>query len=579
MVGTDYFSQGLPPSPVQHYWSLAIEEQFYLVWPVVLLAFASIRRAWSPRWATAAAVGAMALILGSSFWWSTHQTLTNPTVAYFSSLTRAWELGIGCLGAIYVRRMAAIGPRGAVVWESLAVVGAAGIAYSCLAFQPTTPFPGWLAAIPVMGALLVILAGARRGQSYLLGRVLSVPPLRTIGDWSYSLYLWHWPVLVLLTQYLGHTLTVEDKIAGFGLALVLAGLTYRYVENPLRRSAGRRATLRGLRWYPAAILITVSSAFLAGQISAHTGATDGQPITLPQKWRAKYHTDDAAEALVRASIATANKGGAIPQTLNPPLSRMLASEADVGACDYSDDTVRQLCPRGDVDADRVIVVFGNSHGRHWIPAFERIALDNGYRAYYLVKVQCVGSLVTPDMGTSSEPFVGCADFHRFALSQVRRLQPDLVVLTTSPTSRGVYDSTGTYFSERTQVDEIIEQGYVDLLRKLAAHSTRTVFLTDVPYLSGDPGTCLSSPRATLKSCLMHEHRRHLAAVQDQLDAAHAAGVEAIPTRQWFCWKEWCPTVIGEYLPYRDAGHLTNEYAESLAASLAARLDIGDPGNS
>ncbi len=599
-LGTDYFAQDLPPSPVQHFWSLAVEEQFYLVWPLVMVLLLLAARTWgraasshrvaSPRPAAGAHRGAgrrrvgrhggflvaIGLITVASFCWSVLRTSTDPSPAYFSTLTRAWELGLGALGALWIARRAGrpdarAVPRPAV--EATAALGVASILAAVLVFDDATPFPGWRAALPVAGSLALLVSGGLGGRPSLVGRALGVRPLRVVGDWSYSLYLWHWPLLVIPVQYLGHRLDLVEKLGVLALAFVLSALSYRFVENPFRSAAWALPSWRSVAVYPATVALVLASCAGAGAYVARAGHGAGGPIALGDHWRSTYRTKDAAVALVKASVRAARHQHPVPAHLRPRLTDLLGSVADVGACDYDDDSIRTVCPRGDVDADRTIVVVGNSHARHWIPAFDKIAARLGYRMVYLVKVRCVGALVTPERGKVHKPFTDCVDFHDWAIDQVRRLQPDLVVLSTSPTNRGVYDDDGGYHSGRKDVDRLVEQGYRDMLDRLRPLARRTVLLADIPYVDGDPGACLSSRRGNLRSCLMHETDAHVSAVADQVEAAHQAGVEAVPTRQWFCAGKACPSVVGDLVPHRDPGHMTNEYSAHLARELASRLGL------
>ena len=217
--GVDYLQSQAAPSPLQHFWSLAVEEQFYFVWPAVLVLLLWL----GLRHTTPAVLG---LGVAASLACSIGETGT--TWSYFSPATRAWELGAGCLLALAGDRLARI-PAGLAA--ALAGVGLAGIVVAALSFDDGTPFPGCAAALPVLSTVLVL---AGRGDA-----LLGVAPMRWLGRISYPLYLWHWPVLMIAGQAFGPL----DGPARAELVLVsigLAVLTYALVENPIRRSGRLR---------------------------------------------------------------------------------------------------------------------------------------------------------------------------------------------------------------------------------------------------------------------------------------------------------------------------------------------------
>jgi hypothetical protein len=352
----------------------------------------------------------------------------------------------------------------------------------------------------------------------------------------------------------------------------LSALTYRLVETPLRRPELWRRTGRALVLYPATVAL-VGLVAVAGTAYSDSLADRGYhaPITLGRQ-ASHLSPDQRATSLVRASVRAAQRDRAIPSTLSPPLEDLNDSIADISDCDY-EENVQRLCARGDTNGDKVMVVVGNSHGRHWIPALDAIARHAGYRAYYLVKPQCVGSLVTPDMGETEEPFTDCADFHVWMLQQIEELHPDLVIASTSTTERGVYGSDGGYVEEREDVNALVKDGYLELFGRLDQAADRVVVIRDIPYLQRDPGTCLSTGHADLGDCLMRPVGFRQAGSQDQLEAAQEVGVDSIDPSRWFCWRSLCPSVVGSTIAHRDQGHMTNEYSRQLAEPLGRALGI------
>ena len=261
--GTDYFSQA-DTSPLQHFWSLAVEEQYYLIWPALLALTVFVGPAlWARLRGTRRSLrqrgplprGRIAAVLGvlfvASLAWSIQQTAQEPTAAYFSTLTRAWELILGALLAVCVPYLGLL-PE--TVRAVLGWAGLAGIALAAVLFDETTPFPGSAALLPTV-ATAAVLAGGALAPRYGANRLLERQPLRFTGDISYSLYLWHWPLLILGAAYAGHELRIRQNLLLVAVAFALATMSYYWIENPVRRAkvVGLAQQRRSLRLWPVAV--------------------------------------------------------------------------------------------------------------------------------------------------------------------------------------------------------------------------------------------------------------------------------------------------------------------------------------
>ncbi|HEX5090121.1 MAG TPA: acyltransferase family protein [Nocardioides sp.] len=583
--GVDYFAtiDGVGPSPLQHYWSLGAEEQFYLAWPLLLtlclvvtalLAKAPDRRAERlPRRAVLTMLAALTL---ASLLWSVHATLTSPATAYFSTLTRAWELGVGAMVALlpppFLRRLTRLS------LEIMAVTGVVVLLAACMLISEDTPFPGIAAVLPVAATAMLIVAGGPAdvpGRRTRTSRVLAVAPMRVVGDWSYSLYLWHWPAFVLAPIAVGRALTGFEKGLTVLVVITLSAYTYRFVEQPFRagRPAHRlSARRRALSLYPASAALVAVTAAGAWWWTGFQGGEHGDNPPITVAGAPIDGLQDSTEALVRASVAAARAERAVPSNLTPDLLNLRSSIADVGDCDY-EDNVRSLCPHG--DGDQTVVVVGDSHARAWIPAFDRIVAAGDWTAYYLVKPQCTAAHVTIASLGSDQPFTDCTDFQRWVVDQVDALHPELVVVASSPPVNGVFEGD----KRRTAVGDIVpllRGGYDDLFRQLGRYAGRVALIRDVPKSPDDPATCLTSGNPSLGDCMFEPVERSTVLGDVAVDSAYASGIEVVDPTPWLCYQGECPTVIGGTLSYRDTDHITTEYAANLWAELGNALTMGLP---
>ena len=421
----------------------------------------------------------------------------------------------------------------------------------------------------MFGTAVLLVVGAS-GARPLTARLLDNPPMRIIGDWSYSLYLWHWPALILAAPMLNRDPGPLARTLTVAAVFVLAGLTYHFVEMPFRRGqiALRFPVPRALVLYPASVLLVGGVCIGSWQWTDYVGGEHGSnpPITV-----AEGEAQDAV-ALVRASVVAARDNHAIPSDLTPNLLDLRNSIADVGDCDYTSD-VQQLCTRGDPNGTRTLVVIGDSHARAWIPAFDKITVANGWKAYYLVKPQCTAAHVTVAPIDEDKTFAACDAFHDWVIDQVEALHPDLTVVASSPPVNGAYDADGTRYLDMTKVAPLLSGGYDDLFLELSNASARVALLRDVPKSPDDPGSCLSGGNSSLYGCMFEPQERSRILGDVAVQSAQLAGVEVVDPTPWLCWEDECPVVIGGTLSYRDTDHITTEYAARLSDELGSALKM------
>jgi peptidoglycan/LPS O-acetylase OafA/YrhL len=261
-TGTNYLASQAPPSALQNYWSLSVEEQFYVFYPTLVIVAAL---AWSHVGLRLKLSVLLVVSIAASFVWSVHQTSTNPTAAYFSPFTHAWELALGGLVAVGGQGLTKL-PRFTAILMTWA--GLAGILVSAFQFTNATAYPGSAVALPVVSTALVVAGGS---SAPILGAelLLSLPPFRWLGKLSYSLYLWHWPILIIASQYAPQPLSLKDRLFWVLVAIVLSIVSYFVVENPLRHwTYLSRSALRSIAF--GAILLGISLSLMAFEISQHS---------------------------------------------------------------------------------------------------------------------------------------------------------------------------------------------------------------------------------------------------------------------------------------------------------------------
>ena len=593
--GTDYFQNDTPPSPLQHYWSLAVEEQFYVVWPLLVMLLC-LYAAWRARRSAGQrslgprvrdlGVSPLVVIIGFSFAYSVSYSTTDPVAAYFSPFTRAWELGIGALAACLSTRLILLKPA---VQSLLAWGGLVAVAISSVVFTGSTLFPGYAAALPVVGTA-ALLAGGLRPARWGPQRLLSVAPMRALGDWSYSLYLWHWPALIIAAE----AWTSSDDPSGqpgsgplwhrlviIALVVPLSALSYHFVENPVRRASlfqGRR--LRGALLYPAVVVLTLPLLAASNhQVEAELNG-GGPPITTSAFGQGSgephpQFSKDPVVALVQASVKAAENGYEIPADLKPSLLDLSTDIPDLGKCQYFEiNNNRPLCPRGDPDGDKTLVLIGDSHARQWVPALDILSKRYGYTAYYLIREGCPSSDVTPWM-VHGGPSTDCEAFQDWAREQVAEMHPDVVVLGSEANRRGFTTDDGKLVDDVPTMATMYREGMEREIDDLSPHAGRVIVIGDPPAVVEHPGRCLSERGATLESCLSKEDKVSLTFIDSLRQAAHNKGIEFVETSAWFCDQGLCPSVVGDYIAHRDRTHISQSYAGYLTDELEEQIHL-DP---
>jgi peptidoglycan/LPS O-acetylase OafA/YrhL len=561
-VGTDYFGSHLPPSPLLHMWSLGVEEQFYLVWPGLFLALAAIVRGTRHRHALAASLIA---IIAASFAWSVFQTGADPTWAYFSPFTRACELGLGALIAVLAPAInRKLKPRWAA--EVLASCGLAGIASSALLLNSSTPYPGAVIAWPVVSTALLIAAGCTDIRTFA-ERSLSLRPMQWFGARSYSLYLWHWPILTIAAQYAMSHLSGWQTTGLLLLTILASTLSYRLVENPVRR-ARSLAARPGLSLAVGAALIAVTVA-VAQWFSVHNWGTGNS-------FGSTHATNTSCPSPACPDILAQVEAGAKTDTIPPDLTPSLADAVadlrapDGGRCSRLPISWlkpdRQPCifdTGAPADAPMIILI-GDSQAMMWSRTVNSIAKRLAYRFGLVSHAGCHMPMTTFDTTAEGVTDAQCREWKNAAIDWMKRQDPAMVLVASG-------NHTGINGADYAA-------GYGAVLKQMQSPGRKLFVMGDVPLLSQDPPRCLAAhPSSALKCATKTATAAPADEQQAALDGAQQAGAGYVNLTPWLCTADLCPAIVGHYAAYQDQFHITGTYAQALMPLVQQAIGLRPTG--
>ena len=541
---TDYLAAGRDPSAVQHFWSLGVENQFYVLWGLLLLGLGRLLPRHRPLVAglVAAAVGAGSLALCLRW------TAQSAALGYFSTASRLWEFAVGAAVALAARRLAARrrAASSAGVLRVLGWTGAAAVLTAVLRYDRSTPFPGSAALLPVLGAGAVLLAASHGRPLGVLdaGRLLATRPLRAAGRLSYSWYLWHWPVLTIAQARYG-PLSWTTALALTAAAALPAWLTGRLVENPLRR--GSAAPRRGLAIAAAALAIpliagltlgggTVRALGSAEATAAPTGAPAGPDLLAP---------------------------GSRVLTLTPSLARARTDFPPGRDCEIplaAENSPR--CLFGDQQSRDRVVLIGDSHAGQWIAGLLPLVEHRHWALEVLVKPGCPLPGLTVRNDVLGRTYTECDRWRENTLARIAAGPvPRLIVMA----------GLNRYGSQEER-----SGGWARTLDTLRTVGAPLAYLADTPMPGKDIPTCLAASDGRSDACFFP---RASAFEPDPLTdggLAERYGVRVLDVGPLLCPGTGpdCPAVLDGVLLYRDSGHITN----TLAAVLAPRLEYGLAGS-
>lgn len=490
----DYQNLNSTPSPFIHFWSLAVEEQFYLFWPFFILVLFRVGKH------RAVFLGIVAT-LASSFIFSLYLTERAPIWAFYILPTRAWELAAGAL-LVFLPELKKARPLIALsAFTTLAIV--------TVIFNEATPFPGTAALAPVIAT--VFLLASRSKWPPFIDFVAQSRLTQWLGAISYPLYLWHWPLLVIPAIYLGEELTTLQTSLLLAITVVLAGLTHKFVEEPMREI---KLSHRGV----------LSFAAIATSISVLVGC-----LTVMQ------HSNTI---MINGSVTVS-----VDEVRLKPLINYDGCHISMG------QTVSPLCEYGDITSKKTIVLYGDSHAAQWFPALDLIGKKRGIKIVSLTKSACPSAEVIKEL-SSQYDVADCQAFRDSSIARIQKIKPLAVILA------GMQPFTAPYSDESAK--SWWSKGERVAFNRIKGATAFPIYLTDTPL-----------PRVDIPDCLV-AGRGEACDTSRRVDAEVAAGLIQINPTPWLC-TEKCPAVMDGIIAYRDHSHLSVAMSKHLAKELEMSL--------
>ncbi|WP_327169302.1 acyltransferase family protein [Streptomyces subrutilus] len=556
---TDYLAAGHDQSPLLHFWSLAVEEQFYLFWApllavVVLLAAGAARRGRAVRAVVALPTAALVL---ASFALSLYWTDRSVSLAYLGTPSRVWQFGVGALLALLPWHLMR-GPRPLRLVCGWA--GAAAIGWCVVSYDASTPYPGYAALVPTVATAAVILAAIPgRGEhdalgAHAVGRLLAGRAPRAVGRLSYNLYLWHWPVLVLAEARFG-TLGWPAR-AGLTLAAAAPALaTLRWVEQPLRRSRTvSELPRRGLSVGVTAVVLPVVLALVVGTTTLHLlgPAAPPDPRGLPPG------AVSGPTLLARTAGAAPADGPVVPS----PAQARADFPPDAGCQVAPAETRSPDCLFGAVDSPDRIVLLGDSHAGQWFSPMLALAAQRGWALQELVKQGCPLPQLSVDSPQLGRAYRECDTWRADALERLRTQQPRPRLIVLSSLNRYTADQA------------LLAEAWEKTLRPLRELGVPIVYIEDTPVPGTDVPACVSGHLDSPAACAFaREGARQPDPLAARITAGALPGVRSVGVNEVLCpgTGPTCPAVLDRILLYRDDAHLTNVAAVVLTGRLERLL--------
>jgi peptidoglycan/LPS O-acetylase OafA/YrhL len=569
-TASDYLRAGEAVSPLQHIWSMSVQGQFYIAFLALIFSFALVLRRRGRKYMRISFVVLLSALTVASLIYAIFAHNADQTTAYYNSFARAWELLVGALvGAVvpYVR---------CPMWlrTTMAVVGLAAILSCGALIDGVKEFPGPWALVPVGATMLLVLSAANRladpytgGRLPAPNRLLATAPFVSLGAMAYSLYLWHWPLLIFWLSYTGKPrVTFAEGAAVLLASGVLAWLTTRYVENPLRYRAPETVTPMVPLWdrLRRPTIVLGSTVVLLGVALTATSFTWREHVTVQRangKELAGLSAQDYPGARALLNHAKVPKLPMRPTVLE---AQRDLPETTTDGCISDFDNVDVInCTFGDKSATRTIALAGGSHAEHWITALDALGRSHHFKVVTYMKMGCpLTTEEVPLVMGDNRPYPGCHEWNQRVMRELIADHPDFVFTT----------STRPW---NIRPGDVMPSTYIGIWQTLSDNNIPILAMRDTPWMVRNgqpyfPADCLASG-GDANSCGI-KRSDVLSDYNQTLDfVAQFPLLKPLDMSDAVCRKDICRAVEGNVLVYRDAHHISTTYMRTMTAELGRQI--------
>lgn len=527
-TSVDYLSSDRPPSPVQQFWALSIQIQFYVVLPFILIPLAFFSKRKGNSWPLFLGV---VFIIISSFIYAVISVKSDPTSSYFSPFSRIWEFFFGILTFLFVSNF-----KFERYKQILGISGIALIIGGAIFIPRGSGFPGFVSLIPVLGAIFIIISGTN-GYKGLANKVLSSKPLVFLGGISFTIYLWHWPIFILYKDYSGH------ESVGFvqGLLIIIASvflayITNKKIESPFRNIPREKVFTNfsiGLLFFLPIITMAFMLKYEISSVITESRLKLDSTSAESFSGNSVYLEDQRSE-INRKEIISAN--GVMP-------------ESSYNGCNQTGESEVLTCDFGDLESNRDVVLVGSSHAQQWLPALNEIGKKNNFKVISMTKNGC-------SLGVTEESARACQEWNAGAIEEIINIKPYAVITN----------------STKTSIDrkEFVPKAYVKSWERLASNEINVIGIRDNPRFKFEVLDCIYKNSNSLDLTTCSIDRMDILLKTDPA-IRYKDIIHIVDMSDMLCTSDKCLSTFSGKVMYRDSNHVSVEYVHFIKDNLGDKL--------